>query len=57
MRLCHKARRVTLLVPEPRERWGTADSALPAYADAGAVLREVRNLSQLSEAIGELATR
>jgi hypothetical protein len=55
-RLCHKVRRVTLLVPEPQERWGTTDSALLAYADAGAVLREVRNLSQLSEAIGELAS-
>lgn len=55
-RLCHKVRRVTLLVPEPKERWGTTDSALLAYADAGAVLREVRNLSQLSEAIGELAS-
>ena len=55
-RLCHKARRVTLLVPELHEQWGTTDSALPAYADAGAVLREVRNLLQLSEAIGELAT-
>jgi hypothetical protein len=47
---------VTLLVPELHEQWGTTDSALPAYADAGAVLREVRNLLQLSEAIGELAT-
>jgi uncharacterized protein with von Willebrand factor type A (vWA) domain len=56
-RLCHKARRVTLLVPEQHDQWGTTDSALLDYADAGAVLREVRNLSQLSEAIGELATR
>jgi uncharacterized protein with von Willebrand factor type A (vWA) domain len=50
--LRHEAQRLVWIVPEPRGRWGTGDSALPAYSrwcdallecvDADALVRAVR---------------
>jgi uncharacterized protein with von Willebrand factor type A (vWA) domain len=54
-RLCRRARSVTMLVPEPPALWSTTDSALPAYAAAGATLHETRTLAQLSLALEALA--
>jgi hypothetical protein len=54
-RLRRATRSVSILVPETRERWGSGDSALPAYAQAGAHLHEVRTVAQLATAISEVA--
>ncbi|MFF9765794.1 VWA domain-containing protein [Streptomyces sp. NPDC053086] len=47
-----RARRVYWLNPEPRDRWGTGDSAAPAYADL-VEMHECRTARQL----GALITR
>jgi uncharacterized protein with von Willebrand factor type A (vWA) domain len=55
-RLCRHARSVSILVPERRASWGTGDSALPAYAAAGARLHEVCTVAQLGDAVAEIVT-
>ncbi|MEW2079855.1 VWA domain-containing protein [Streptomyces sp. NPDC013433] len=51
--LARRARRVHWLNPEQRSRWGTGDSAAPAYA--GLVeMHECRNARQLSALVGGL---
>jgi len=46
-----RARRVYLLNPEPREEWDSTDSIVAAYAEHLDAVFEVRNLSQLAEAV------
>jgi uncharacterized protein with von Willebrand factor type A (vWA) domain len=49
--LCHRARRVYWLNPEPEEQWDTDDSAMSAYRPSCAGVYEVRSLRQLADAI------
>ncbi|MEU0334395.1 VWA domain-containing protein [Streptomyces sp. NPDC006193] len=51
--LARRARRVYWLNPEPRDRWGTGDSAAPAYAES-AEMHECRTARQLGALIGRL---
>ncbi|WP_030344521.1 vWA domain-containing protein [Streptomyces sp. NRRL S-1022] len=51
--LSRRARRVYWLNPEPRDRWGTGDSAAPAYAEL-AEMHECRTARQLSGLIARL---
>lgn len=48
-----RARRVYWLNPEPRDRWGTGDSAAPAYAEL-VEMHECRTARQLSALIARL---
>jgi uncharacterized protein with von Willebrand factor type A (vWA) domain len=48
---------VLWLVPEPASRWGTADSALPAYLPSVDVAIEATDLSGLARGLGELLRR
>jgi len=50
-------RAVIWLVPEPRARWGTADSALDRYLPSVDVVVEASDLVGLSRGIAELARR
>ncbi len=50
-------RAVLWLAPEPASRWGTADSALPAYAESIDVLVEASDLTGLARGLGELIRR
>lgn len=50
-----RVRRVVWLVPEPRERWGTGDSALLAYAPHCDLVREAATLEGLIAAAREIA--
>ncbi|MEU8970482.1 VWA domain-containing protein [Streptomyces monashensis] len=51
--VARRARRVYWLNPEPRDRWGTGDSAAPAYAEL-AEMHECRTARQLSALIARL---
>ncbi|MET8564604.1 VWA domain-containing protein [Streptomyces flaveolus] len=51
--LARRARRVYWLNPEPRDRWGTGDSAAPAYAEL-VEMHECRTATQLSGLIAGL---
>ncbi|MFJ4322917.1 VWA domain-containing protein [Streptomyces tricolor] len=51
--LARRARRVYWLNPEPRDRWGTGDSAAPAYAEL-VEMHECRMARQLSGLIAGL---
>ncbi|MEV5384013.1 VWA domain-containing protein [Streptomyces sp. NPDC052721] len=51
--LARRARRVYWLNPEPRDRWGTGDSAAPAYAEL-VEMHECRTAAQLSALIAGL---
>ncbi|MEU6591545.1 VWA domain-containing protein [Streptomyces sp. NPDC046881] len=51
--LARRARRVYWLNPEPRDRWGTGDSAAPAYAEL-VEMHECRTARQLSGLIAGL---
>ncbi|GGY93420.1 VWA domain-containing protein [Streptomyces olivaceoviridis] len=51
--LARRARRVYWLNPEPRDRWGTGDSAAPAYAKL-VEMHECRTAAQLSALIAGL---
>lgn len=51
--VARRARRVYWLNPEPRDRWGTGDSAAPAYADL-VEMHECRTARQLSALIARL---
>ncbi|POX48803.1 hypothetical protein C3489_26255 [Streptomyces sp. Ru71] len=48
-----QARRVYWLNPEPSDRWGTGDSAAPAYAEV-VEMHECRTVRQLSALVGRL---
>jgi uncharacterized protein with von Willebrand factor type A (vWA) domain len=50
-------RAVLWLVPEPRSRWGTADSALPAYLASADLVVEANDLDGLATGLGELVRR
>lgn len=55
--LARGCRAVLWLVPEPRSRWGTADSALPRYLPAVDLVVEATDLHGLSRGLGELLRR
>jgi uncharacterized protein with von Willebrand factor type A (vWA) domain len=55
--LARGCRAVLWLVPEPRSRWGTADSALPAYLSSIDLVVEANDLSGLARGLGELVRR
>ena len=46
-----KSKKVVILNPEPKLKWNVVDSAVKEYQDAGAIVKEVRNLRQLAELI------
>ena len=48
---------VVWLVPEPASRWGTGDSALPAYLPSIEVLVEATDLSGLARGVAEMRKR
>ena len=50
-------RAVLWLVPEPAGRWGTADSALPAYLASVDLAVEATDLAGLARGLGELVKR
>jgi uncharacterized protein with von Willebrand factor type A (vWA) domain len=52
--LCRRARSVYWFNPEPRQEWGTNDSALAVYAESCAGVFEVRTLNQLAAAIDQI---
>ena len=55
--LSRGCRAVLWLVPEPRSRWGTADSALPKYLASVDLVVEAMDLQGLSRGLGELVRR
>jgi len=54
-RLAQRARAVVWIVPEPRARWDTGDSALAAYATSCDLVVEATSLSGLLAALRESA--
>ncbi|HZN54212.1 MAG TPA: VWA domain-containing protein [Candidatus Polarisedimenticolaceae bacterium] len=50
-------RAVLWLVPEPRSRWGTADSALPAYLPSADLVVEATDLAGLAQGLSALVRR
>jgi hypothetical protein len=52
-----RARAVLWLVPEPRSRWGTADSALADYLPHADAVVEARDLAGLARGVAELVRR
>jgi hypothetical protein len=55
--LSRGCRAVLWLVPEPRSRWGTADSALSHYVTSVDLVVEATDLVGLSRGLGELVRR
>lgn len=55
--LSRGCRAILWLVPEPRSRWGTADSALPKYLASVDLVVEATDLQGLSRGLGELLRR
>jgi uncharacterized protein with von Willebrand factor type A (vWA) domain len=55
--LARGCRAMLWLVPEPRSRWGTADSALPAYLASVDLVVEATDLDGLAKGLGELVRR
>jgi uncharacterized protein with von Willebrand factor type A (vWA) domain len=55
--LARGCRGVLWLVPEPRSRWGTADSALPAYLPSVDLVVEATDLAGLAAGLRELVRR
>ena len=55
--LSRGCRAVLWLVPEPRSRWGTADSALPVYLASVDLVVEATDLHGLARGLGELVRR
>jgi uncharacterized protein len=55
--LARGCRGVLWLVSEPRSRWGTADSALPAYLPSADLVVEATDLDGLAAGLGELVRR
>ena len=52
--LCERARHVYWFNPDPQHEWGTDDSALPLYRDLCDDVFEVRNLTQLADAVATI---
>jgi uncharacterized protein with von Willebrand factor type A (vWA) domain len=48
---------VIWLVPEPSSRWGTADSAIPAFLPSVDVVAEATDLDGLARGLAELVRR
>jgi uncharacterized protein with von Willebrand factor type A (vWA) domain len=55
--LARGCRGVVWLVPEPRSRWGTADSALPAYLPSVDLVVEATDLAGIASGLSELVRR
>lgn len=55
--LARGCKAVLWLVPEPASRWGSADSALPAYLSAVDLVVEATDLAGLASGLGELVKR
>ncbi len=55
--LSRDCRAVLWLVPEPRSRWGTADSALPVYLPSVDLVAETTDLTGLARGLAELVRR
>jgi len=55
--LARGCRAVLWLVPEPRSRWGTADSALPSYLPSVDLAVEATDLVGLARGLAELVKR
>jgi hypothetical protein len=55
--LSRGCRTVLWLVPEPRARWGTADSRLPEYLPSVDLVVEAADLAGLSRGLAELVKR
>jgi uncharacterized protein with von Willebrand factor type A (vWA) domain len=53
-RIAHRCRRLYWLNPEPRAHWNTHDSVIDRYAVHCSEVFEVRNLHQLSRAVGRI---
>ncbi len=56
-RLRERARHVLWLCPEPRARWGSADSAMPAYAQAAHQVLQASCAADLERAARAMARR
>lgn len=56
-RLRERARRVLWLCPEPRARWGAADSAMPAYARAAGEVLQASCAADLEAAARAMVRR
>ena len=52
--LCERARHVYWFNPDPEHEWGEADSVLPLYRELCDDVFEVRNLTQLADAIASI---
>jgi hypothetical protein len=55
--IARRCRAVLWLVPEPRSRWGTADSALADYLPYADAVVEARDLAGLARGVAELVRR
>jgi hypothetical protein len=55
--LARGCKAVLWLAPEPRSRWGTADSALPLYAVSADLLVEATNLAGLATGLADVVRR
>jgi len=49
-----KCRKVMVFNPEDRKKWDVVDSCVSHYRDAGAEIREVRNLNQLAMMVRDI---
>jgi hypothetical protein len=52
--LCERARHVYWFNPDREDEWGQADSALPLYGELCDEVFEVRNLTQLADAVASI---
>jgi uncharacterized protein with von Willebrand factor type A (vWA) domain len=55
--LARGCKAVLWLAPEPRSRWGTADSALPLYAASADLLVEATDLAGLATGLADVVRR
>jgi hypothetical protein len=53
-RIGRRARRLIWMNPEHQAQWGTGDSDMPVYAPVCSELYQVRNLSQLADAVDHI---
>ncbi|MCK9151200.1 VWA domain-containing protein [Methanobacterium alcaliphilum] len=53
-KMVNKSKKVIILNPEDKKKWNVVDSCVSDYQDAGALVKEVRNLRQLSILIESL---
>ncbi|MEM4525282.1 MAG: VWA domain-containing protein [Methanothermobacter sp.] len=52
--ICQRCRKVLILNPEDKSKWDVVDSCVSYYMDAGASVKEVRNLRQLAQTIEKI---